>query len=100
MFAYIIKIEFSLCFSFELARHKKTVLQYNFRCINTIFVQTSVISAGNPGSISWVGKLPWRRERLPTPVFWPGEFHGLYSPWGHKESDPKEKLSLTYQLSS
>ena len=25
----------------------------------------------------WVGKIPWRRERLPTPVFWPGEFHGL-----------------------
>ena len=22
---------------------------------------------------SWVGKIPWRRERLPTPVFWPGE---------------------------
>ena len=20
----------------------------------------------------------WRREKLPTPVFWPGEFHGLY----------------------
>ena len=20
--------------------------------------------------------------QLPTPVFWPGEFHGLYSPWG------------------
>ena len=27
-------------------------------------------------------KIPWRRERLPTPEFWPGEFHGLYSPWG------------------
>ena len=26
----------------------------------------------------WVGKIPWRRERLPTAVFWPGEFHGLY----------------------
>ena len=25
----------------------------------------------------WDGKMPWRRERLPTPVFWPGEFHGL-----------------------
>ena len=25
--------------------------------------------------------IPWRRERLPTPVFWPGEFHGLHSPW-------------------
>ena len=34
-----------------------------------------------------VGKTPWRRERLATPVFWPGEFHGLYSPWGRKESD-------------
>ena len=31
---------------------------------------------------SWVGKTRWRRERLPTPVFWPGEFQGLYSPWG------------------
>ena len=29
----------------------------------------------------WVRKIPWRREWLPTPVFWPGEFHGLYSPW-------------------
>ena len=26
-----------------------------------------------------VGKIPWKRERLPTPVFWPEEFHGLYS---------------------
>ena len=25
-----------------------------------------------------VGKIPWRRERLPTPVFWPREFHGQY----------------------
>ena len=25
---------------------------------------------------SWVGKFPWRKERLPTPVFWPREFHG------------------------
>ena len=33
----------------------------------------------------WVQSLGWedpqRRERLPTPVFWPGEFYGLYSPW-------------------
>ena len=44
---------------------------------------------------SWVGKIPWRRERLPTPVFWPREFHGLYSPWGCKESDTTERLSLS-----
>ena len=29
-------------------------------------------------SLGW--EIPWRRQRLPTPVFWPGEFHGLYSP--------------------
>ena len=43
-----------------------------------------------PGFNPWVGKIPWRREQLPTPVFWPGEFHRLYSPWGHKESDTTE----------
>ena len=31
-----------------------------------------------PGFYPWVGKIPWRRERLPTPVFWLGEFHGYY----------------------
>ena len=41
---------------------------------------------------SWVGKILWRRELLPTPVFWPEEFHEQrnlagYSPWGHKVRD-------------
>ena len=31
----------------------------------------------------WVGKIPWRREWLPTPVFLPGEFHGQRSLAGH-----------------
>ena len=31
---------------------------------------------------------------MATPVFWPGEFHELYSPRGHKESDTTEQLSL------
>ena len=44
---------------------------------------------------SWVRKIPWRRDRLPTPVFWPGEFHGLYSLRGRKESDTTEQLSLS-----
>ena len=39
---------------------------------------------------------PWRRERLPTPALWSGEFHGLYSPWGCKESDMTEQLSVTF----
>ena len=44
-------------------------------------------------SLGW--EIPWRKEQLPTPVFWPGEFHGLYSPWGCKESDKTEQLSLS-----
>ena len=37
----------------------------------------------NPAAMwkTWVQFLgwedPWRRERLPTPLFWSGEFHGL-----------------------
>ena len=78
----------------------------------------------------WVGKIPWRRDRLPTPVFlgfpcgsagknlpamwetwvwslgWKDPLEKgkathssildwrLYSPWGHKESDTTERLSL------
>ena len=49
---------------------------------------------GRPEFSPWVGKIPWRRERLPTPVFWAGEFHGLYSPWGCKELDTTEQISL------
>ena len=46
-----------------------------------------------PGLDPWVRKSPWRREWQPTPVLLPGkspwmeEVDGLYSPWGHKESD-------------
>ena len=45
---------------------------------------------------SWVEKITWRREQLPTPVFWPGEFHGPYSPWGCKELDMTEQLLLHF----
>ena len=42
------------------------------------------IQGGRPGFDPWVGKIPWRRESLPTPVFRSREFHGLYSPWGRR----------------
>ena len=49
---------------------------------------------------TWAGKILWRREGLPTPVFWPREFHGQtslagYSAWGLKEWDMTEQLSLS-----
>ena len=46
----------------------------------------------------WIETIPWRKERLPTPVFWPGEFHGLNSQWGRKELDATEWLSLSLFL--
>ena len=46
----------------------------------------------------WVQSLGWEdpleKGKATTPVFWPGEFHGLYSPWCCKESDTTERLSL------
>ena len=47
----------------------------------------SAYNAGDLGSSPGLGRFPWRREWLPTPVFWPGEVHGLDSLWGRKESD-------------
>ena len=58
----------------------------------------TLMQYGRPGFYPWVGKIPWRRERLPTSVFWPGEFHRLYSLWSRKESDMTERLSLSLSL--
>ena len=38
------------------------------------------LQCGRPEFDPWVRKIPWRRKWLPIPIFWPGEFCGLYSP--------------------
>ena len=48
----------------------------------------------------WVGKIAWKKAWQPTAVFLPGEFHGQrslmgYNPWGCKESDTTERLTLS-----
>ena len=60
----------------------------------------SACEGRKPGFDPWIGKIPWRRECLSTPVLWPGEFHGQrslagYSLWGHKESDMTKQLRAT-----
>ena len=55
------------------------------------------------GLETWVGKIPWRRAKKPTPVFLPEE-----SPWievpdglqsmGLKESDTTERLSTARDI--
>ena len=49
----------------------------------------NLLHCGKPRFDPWVGKIPWRREWLPTPVFLPGESHGQrslasYTPWGRR----------------
>ena len=57
------------------------------------------------GFSPWVGKIPWRKASQPTLVFLFGECHGQrsqagYSPWGHKESDMTEQLTLSLDRKS
>ena len=61
------------------------------------------LQCGRPGFDPWIGKIPWRRKWQPTPVFLPGEFHGQrslvgYGPWGHKESDMTEWLTMLLNI--
>ena len=54
-------------------------------------------SACNVGDLSLIpglGRSPGKKKVIPTPVFWPGEFPGLYNSWGLKELVMTEWLSL------
>ena len=50
-------------------------------CIRLGFPDSSVgkLQCRRPWFDSWLGKIPWRRDRLLTPVCCLGESHGLYS---------------------
>jgi len=56
----------------------------------------STCNVGDLGSIPGLGRFPREGNGYPTPVFCPGEFHGLYSPRDHKESDTTAWLSLSF----
>ena len=52
-----------------------------------------------PGFGPWVRKILWKREWLPTPVFWPGEVHGQkslagYSSCGRKQADTTDTFTF------
>ena len=77
---------FTLIYSVTLL-HKELPLWLSWQRIR--------LQCRRPGFNPWVGKIPWRRERLSTLVFWPGDFSRLYSPWCHKESDTTEWYSFS-----
>ena len=87
----MIKCTFVIDWQGNGMKHEKELffLRNNFSCGSA-----SKESARNVGDLGLIpglgrssgegkGRLLWRRER-------PGEFHGLYSPRGLKESDPTE----------
>ena len=79
---------------------------FHMNVSNCFRMQAAVVQTGKyplprrrGGFDPGVGKIPWRREWLPTSVFLPQEFHGQrslrgYSPWDHKELDTTEQLTL------
>ena len=56
-------------------------LQYSWASLVTQVVKNPPAMREDLGSTPALGRSPGEGERLPTPVFWPGEFHGLYNPW-------------------
>ena len=55
-------------------------LQYSGASLVVAQLVKNLPAMQETGFDPWVGKIPWRREHLPTPVFWSEEIHGLYSP--------------------
>ena len=65
------------------------MLKLFFKCHSIEFLgfsdssvgKESVCNVGGPSSITGLGRSAGEGKKLPTPVFWPGELHGLYNPW-------------------
>ena len=62
-------------------------------------VKNPPCTAGDLGSIPGLGRSPVEGNGLPPPIVLPGKSHGQrnlvgYGPWGHKESDTTEQLTL------
>ena len=55
--------------------------QYSWASLGGSDGKESACSVGDLGSIPRLGRFPWKRELLPTPVFLPGK-----SPWTEEPS--------------
>ena len=59
------------------------------------------VQCGRPGFNPWVGTIPWRRKRQPTPVLLPRKSHGwrsLVQATVHGVSESQTRLSETLLL--
>ena len=83
------------------------ILNISYICLHIDFsggsdCKESAHNAGHSGSTPGSGSF-LERGWLPTPVFLPGEFHGQrilmgWRPWGCKESDTTEWLTLSLSI--
>ena len=95
------KIDHSLSMNFEesythlyVINNNMTLISIDFQCVSPIWMELRqgfpggsdgriCLQCGTSGFDTWVGNIPRRREWQPTPVFLPGESHGLRSPAGY-----------------
>ena len=54
------------------------LLHYSWAFLVAQLVKNPLLQCRRPVFDPQVGKIPCRMQRLPTPVFWPGEVHGLH----------------------
>ena len=65
-----------------------------------LWLTSTLLQCRRPGFLPWVRKIPWIRIWQSTPALLPGKPHGErslagYSPWGHKQLDMTEWLTLS-----
>ena len=79
--------QLQLCLSFPVTENQFS--PFLLKTFPPLYIRIICLQWGRPRFSPWVGKIPWRREWLPIPVFLPGEFLGQrrlpgYSPWDHR----------------
>ena len=87
LFSFFFSRTFFLCLlssCFKSLLKKKKCLQHSclynsMPCSVSTYLVAHLVKShmkwGRPGFDPRVGKIPWRRERWPALVLWPGEFH-------------------------
>ena len=81
------KMEYGSPWCFEIPRR---IWWFNKTEMGCSVVKQCACQCRRCGFNPWVGKIHWRRNWQPTPIFLPGKSHGQrglvgYSPWGSKE---------------
>ena len=84
---FLYTILFILTYKFIMIQRISGNINYLGACF---FARASLVAqlVKNPPAMreTWLQSLGWEdpleKGKATTPVFWTGEFHGLYSPWG------------------